>query len=71
MNDEKGRKLLAASLAAMAGRPLPVGELARRVGCTPREAVEVVLRFDTAALVTVAPADDESDFVVRPSRPPG
>ncbi len=71
LHDEKGRALYLAIKAAVAGGPMPVAQLARLVGCTPREALEVLLRFDRASLITIAPATDEEDLVVRPSRPPG
>jgi hypothetical protein len=44
------------------------------VECTPRAAIEVLLRFDRLSLISVghdASAPPGDDVVLRPSRPPG
>lgn len=71
IDEDRGVRLFGEIEAALAAGPLPVEELARRAGCTPREAMEVLQRFDRAGRTTIALAGEDEDVVVRPSRVPG
>jgi hypothetical protein len=74
MDWARGRKLFVAMARAVAERALTIEELALEVGCTPHEAIAVLLKFDhdNAVTVTVAARGAVADdIVVRPSRSPG
>lgn len=75
MNRARGRKLFDAMARAVARRALTIEALALEVGCTPTEAIAVLLKFDRDNAVTVAVAAWSAvaagDSGRRSSRPSG
>ncbi|TAK23836.1 MAG: hypothetical protein EPO40_25075 [Myxococcaceae bacterium] len=71
----EGQRLCEAITKAVEGGALTVEEVARRVGCTPHDALEVLLRFDRASRISITPGTGEGgddDLLLRPSsHPPG
>ncbi|MDP3215729.1 MAG: hypothetical protein Q8S73_16595 [Deltaproteobacteria bacterium] len=45
----------------MTEQDLTLKEIARWVGCTPHDVLEVLLQFDRASRVTITPGNDRDD----------
>jgi hypothetical protein len=56
-----GRRLYAAIEEVVAEGDFTLEEVARRVGCTPHDVLEVLLRFDRASHVSITPSDGRDD----------
>jgi hypothetical protein len=61
-----GRRLYAAIEEVVAEGDFTLEEVARRVGCTPHDVLEVLLRFDRASHVSITPSDgcDEAPLLL-------
>lgn len=66
-----GHRIYAAIGEALAEGELTVEELAQRVGCTPHEVVDVLVRYDRTSRVTITPGPGDGDsLLVRAAEAP-